>query len=122
MAKFANGLKKSGAASGATTPRRLRSAHGLEFERYFTDGRTPPFDAVASGNAGWRSSAMKKGQDVFRQKLWKAERLVTDGDQFVASTYLHGRSIHRSAKIPCAKLIGAWLSTMLGGGEGRKGG
>ena len=54
---------------------------GLEFQRYFTDGRTSPFDAVE-----WeRRVALignEKGKTIFRQEdVEVPKRLVADGDE-----------------------------------------
>ena len=43
--------EKTALQTGTAAPADVEVRSGLEFERYFTDGRTPPFDAVGARRA-----------------------------------------------------------------------
>src|ERR1035438_1292150 len=64
---------------------------GLEFRRYFTDGKVSPFDAVE-----WERRTAKigneKGQVIFRQENIEVPKAWSQtATNIVASKYFHGK-------------------------------
>ena len=61
------------AVETASTMKRGGIKGGLRFERYFTDGRTSPFDEVE-----WEKRTAlignEKGVTIFKRKTWKCRR------------------------------------------------
>src|SRR5215472_15887128 len=89
---------------------------GLEFERYFTDGRTSPFDAVE-----WErrvaSIGNEKGKTIFRQenvevpKGWSQTATNID-----ASKYFHGKMNTPERENSVRQLIGRVVNSIVGWG------
>ena len=73
-----------------TTPADVEVRTGLEFQRYFTDGRTAPFDAVE-----WERRVAQigneKGKVIFRQENVEVPKGWSQtATNIVASKYFHG--------------------------------
>src|SRR5262249_43214637 len=90
---------------------------GLEFRRRFTDGRTPPFDAVE-----WeRRTALisnEKGQVIFRQENVEGPKFWSQtATNIVASKYFHGKLDTPEREKSVRQLIGPVVSTIVGWGE-----
>src|SRR3984893_11468431 len=79
------------ATPAVTTTAEVQPGSGLEFRRYFTDGRVSPFDAVE-----WeRRTAQignEKGQTIFRQENVEVPKGWSQtATNIVASKYFHGK-------------------------------
>jgi ribonucleoside-diphosphate reductase alpha chain len=90
---------------------------GLHFERYFTDGRISPFDAVT-----WqRRTALignEKGQVIFRQENVEVpENWSQSATNIVASKYFHGKPDTPERETSVRQLIGRVVDTIVGWGE-----
>src|ERR1700735_5820197 len=93
---------------------------GLEFQRYFTDGKISPFDAVE-----WeRRTALignEKGQTIFRQENVEVPKTWSmTATNIVASKYFHGKpnTPQREGSVP--QLIGWVEDTTVRWGGGRR--
>ena len=90
---------------------------GLEFARYFTDGRTAPFDAVE-----WeRRVALignEKGKTIFRQEDVEVPKGWSQtATNIVASKYFHGKPNSPERENSVRQLIGRVVNTIVGWGE-----
>ena len=90
---------------------------GLEFERYFTDGRTSPFDAVE-----WeRRVALignEKGKTIFRQEDVEVPKGWSQtATNIVASKYFHGKPNTPEREGSVRQLISRVVNTIVGWGE-----
>src|SRR5712692_10547590 len=102
---------KTGAA--AQTPGRT----GLEFARFFTDGKTSPFDAVE-----WeRRTAQinnEKGQTIFRQENVEVPKGWSQtATNIVASKYFHGKINTPGRESSVRQLIDRVVQAIVGWGE-----
>src|SRR5712692_510678 len=102
---------KTGAA--AQTPGRT----GLEFARFFTDGKTAPFDAVE-----WeRRTAQinnEKGQTIFRQENVEVPKGWSQtATNIVASKYFHGKPNTHERETSVRQLIRRVADTIVRCGE-----
>src|SRR3970040_1229888 len=80
---------KPNGKTAVTTETKPKS--GLEFKRYFTDGKNSPFDAVE-----WeRRTALignEKGETIFRQESVEVPKAWSQtATNIVASKYFHGK-------------------------------
>src|SRR5579863_1354426 len=97
----------------AGTPETLGSQSGLVFERFFTDGKISPFDAVE-----WEKRAAlignEKGVTIFRQddvevpKSWSQT-----ATNIVASKYFHGKPGTSEREGSVRQLIGRVVNTIV---------
>jgi ribonucleoside-diphosphate reductase alpha chain len=90
---------------------------GLEFERYFTDGRTSPFDAVE-----WeRRVALignEKGKTIFRQEDVEVPKTWSQtATNIVASKYFHGKPNTPEREGSVRQLISRVVNTIVRWGE-----
>jgi ribonucleoside-diphosphate reductase alpha chain len=90
---------------------------GLEFERYFTNGRTTPFDAVEWEHRVAQISN-EKGKTIFRQENVEVPKGWSQtATNIVASKYFHGKLNTPEREGSVRQLIGRVVSTIVGWGE-----
>ena len=90
---------------------------GLEFRRYFTDGKVSPFDAVE-----WERRTAKisneKGQVIFRQENIEVPKAWSQtATNIVASKYFHGKIDTPERETSVRHLIGRVADTITAWGE-----
>jgi len=90
---------------------------GLQFRRYFADGRVSPFDAVT-----WQRRTAQigneKGQVIFRQENVEVpENWSQTATNIVASKYFHGKPDTPERETSVRQLIGRVVNTIVGWGE-----
>ena len=117
MAHTKMALNEKTALQTGTTPADVEVRTGLEFERYFTDGRTSPFDAVE-----WeRRVALignEKGKTIFRQENVEVPKGWSQtATNIVASKYFHGKLNTPERESSVRQLIGRVVNTIVGWGE-----
>ena len=103
--------------SNATAPADVEVRTGLEFQRYFTDGRTSPFDAVE-----WeRRVALignEKGKTIFRQEDVEVPKTWSQtATNIVASKYFHGKPNTPEREGSVRQLISRVVNTIVRWGE-----
>src|ERR1700690_629748 len=101
-------------ASGAKS---ANKANGLFFERYFTDGRTSPFDAVE-----WEKRTAlignEKGVTIFKQENVEVPKGWSQtATNIVASKYFHGKHGTPERESSARQLIGRVVNTVVRWGE-----
>jgi ribonucleoside-diphosphate reductase alpha chain len=109
--------EKTTLQTATTTPADVQVRPGLEFERYFTDGRTAPFDAVE-----WeRRVALignEKGKTIFRQEDVEVPKGWSQtATNIVASKYFHGKPNTPGREGSVRQLIGRVVDSIVGWGE-----
>jgi ribonucleoside-diphosphate reductase alpha chain len=90
---------------------------GLVFERYFTDGKTSPFDVVE-----WEKRTAlignEKGVTIFRQEGVEVPKNWSQtATNIVCSKYFHGKPGSRERETSARQLIGRVASTIVRWGE-----
>ncbi len=100
-----------------TTAPETRSNTGLDFKRYFTDGRVSPFDAVE-----WEKRVAQigneKGQVIFRQENVEVPKSWSQtATNIVASKYFHGKLDTPARESSVRQLIGRVVNTIVNWGE-----
>ena len=90
---------------------------GLEFKRRFTDGKTPPFEALE-----WELRTAQisndKGQTIFRQENVEAPKSWSQtATNIVASKYFHGKRGTRECEDSVRQLISRVANTIARWGE-----
>jgi ribonucleoside-diphosphate reductase alpha chain len=90
---------------------------GLEFKRYFTDGKISPFDAVE-----WEKRTAhisnEKGQTIFRQENIDVPKGWSQtATNIVASKYFHGKLNSPERETSVRQLIGRVVDTIVRWGE-----
>src|SRR5487761_1622861 len=100
-----------------TTTSEPRPKTGLEFKRYFTDGRVSPFDAVE-----WERRVAQigneKGQVIFRQENVEVPKAWSQtATNIVASKSFHGKLDTPKRETSVRQLIGRVVDTIVGWGE-----
>ena len=100
-----------------TTAAESRSKTGLDFKRYFTDGRVAPFEAVE-----WERRVAQigneKGQVIFRQENVEVPKAWSQtATNIVASKYFHGKLDTPERETSARQLIGRVADTIVGWGE-----
>ena len=100
-----------------TTTSEPRPKTGLDFKRYFTDGRVSPFDAVE-----WERRVAQigneKGQVIFRQENVEVPKSWSQtATNIVASKYFHGKLDTPERETSVRQLIGRVVDTIVGWGE-----
>jgi ribonucleoside-diphosphate reductase alpha chain len=109
--------EKTALQSRATTPADVEVRTGLEFERYFTDGRTAPFDAVEWEHRVAQISN-EKGKTIFRQENVEVPKGWSQtATNIVASKYFHGKLNTPERESSVRQLIGRVVRTIVGWGE-----
>jgi ribonucleoside-diphosphate reductase alpha chain len=109
--------EKSVLQAGATTPAGTETRTGLVFERYFTDGRMSPFDAVE-----WeRRVALignEKGKTIFRQEDVEVPKGWSQtATNIVASKYFHGKPNTPERENSVRQLISRVVDSIVNWGE-----
>src|SRR5579863_2432496 len=109
--------EKAALQAGVTTPEDVEVRVGLEFERYFTDGRMSPFDAVE-----WeRRVALignEKGKTIFRQEDVEVPKGWSQtATNIVASKYFHGKLNTPGRENSVRQLISRVVNTIVDWGE-----
>ena len=100
-----------------TTPADVEVKTGLEFQRYFTDGRTSPFD-----NVEWERRVAQigneKGKVIFRQEDVEVPKGWSQtATNIVASKYFHGKLNTPEREGSVRQLIGRVVNAIVGWGE-----
>jgi ribonucleoside-diphosphate reductase alpha chain len=108
---------KTAVQSTTTAPADVEVRTGLEFERYFTDGRTSPFDAVE-----WErrvaSIGNEKGKTIFRQENVEVPKTWSQtATNIVASKYFHGKINTPERESSVRQLISRVVNTIVAWGE-----
>ncbi len=90
---------------------------GLEFRRFFTEGKVSPFDSVE-----WEKRTAlignEKGQTIFRQEGVEVPKSWSQtATNIVASKYFHGKIHTREREGSVRQLIGRVVGTIVGWGE-----
>jgi ribonucleoside-diphosphate reductase alpha chain len=103
--------------SGTAAPADVEVRTGLEFERYFTDGRTSPFDVVE-----WeRRVALignEKGKTIFRQENVEVPKTWSQtATNIVASKYFHGKMNTPERENSVRQMIGRVVNSIVIWGE-----
>jgi ribonucleoside-diphosphate reductase alpha chain len=116
MAEPKMALQNDKPTSTATAPE-IRSNNGLDFKRYFTDGRVSPFDSVE-----WEKRVAQigneKGQVIFRQENVEVPKSWSQtATNIVASKYFHGKQDTSAREGSVRQLIGRVVNTIVGWGE-----
>jgi ribonucleoside-diphosphate reductase alpha chain len=101
----------------STITSEARSKVGLDFKRYFTDGRVSPFDAVE-----WEKRTAQigneKGQVIFRQENVEVPKSWSQtATNIVASKYFHGKMDTPERENSVRQLIGRVVDTIVDWGE-----
>ena len=109
--------EKTALQTGTAASADVEVRTGLEFERYFTDGRTSPFDAVE-----WeRRVALignEKGKTIFRQENVEVPKGWSQtATNIVASKYFHGKLNSAERENSVRQLISRVVNTIVGWGE-----
>ena len=109
-----NGKSTAATAAMATE---TKPKSGLEFKRYFTDGRSSPFDAVE-----WeRRTALignEKGETIFKQENVEVPKAWSQtATNIVASKYFHGKINTPDRESSVRQLIRRVVNTIVGWGE-----
>jgi ribonucleoside-diphosphate reductase alpha chain len=109
--------EKATLQTSTATPADVELRTGLVFERYFTDGRTSPFDAVE-----WeRRVALignEKGKTIFRQEDVEVPKGWSQtATNIVASKYFHGKLSTPEREGSVRQLISRVVDTIVGWGE-----
>ncbi len=94
-----------------------RPKTGLEFSRFFTDGKVSPFDAVE-----WEQRTAQisneKGQTIFRQENVEVPKPWSQtATNIVASKYFHGKINTPERETSVRQLISRVVNTIAGWGE-----
>ncbi len=107
------------ALSNKTTesPQQTASSTGLEFRRYFTDGKTPPFSKVE-----WEKRVAQigneKGKTIFRQEDVEVPKGWSQtATNIVASKYFHGKLNTPQRETSMRQLIERVVRTVVQWGE-----
>src|SRR5487761_699248 len=100
-----------------TTASEVHSKVGLDFKRYFTDGRVSPFDAVE-----WERRVAQigneKGQVIFRQENVEVPKSWSQtATNIVASKSFHGKLDTPKRETSVRQLIGRVVDTIVDWGE-----
>src|SRR6202167_3631774 len=109
--------EKTALQNSSATPGDVEVRTGLEFERYFTDGRTAPFDAVE-----WERRVAQigneKGKVIFRQENVEVPKSWSQtATNIVASKYFHGKLNTPEREGSVRQLIGRVVNSIVGWGE-----
>src|SRR5579871_2761841 len=101
----------------STITSEARSKVGLDFKRYFTDGRVSPFDAVE-----WEKRTAQigneKGQVIFRQENVEVPKSWSQtATNIVASKYFHGKLNTHERESSVRQLISRVVDTIVRWGD-----
>jgi len=110
MAETRMAVKSEGAAE-------TRPKTGLEFSRFFTDGKVSPFDGVEWERRTAQISN-EKGQTIFRQENVEVPKAWSQtATNIVASKYFHGKVNTPERETSVRQLIGRVADTIVRWGE-----
>jgi ribonucleoside-diphosphate reductase alpha chain len=117
MAEVRMALNKESLQTAVQNPTEVRPKTGLEFNRYYTDGKISPFDAVE-----WEPRTAQigneKGQVIFRQESVETPKGWSQtATNIVASKYFHGKINTQDRETSVRQLIGRVVDTIVGWGE-----
>src|ERR1700690_363527 len=117
MATVKPALHGKSLQTGVSPEKNTGEHTGLVFERYFTDGRTPPFDAVE-----WEKRTAlignEKGVTIFRQEGVEVPKSWSQtATNIVTSKYFHGKPGTPQREGSVRQLIGRVVNTIVGWGE-----
>src|SRR5579872_6800555 len=117
MAEPKMALDERAIATQTTTRTEAGPAAGLEFRRYFTDGKVSPFDAVE-----WERRTAKigneKGQVIFRQENVEVPKAWSQtATNIVASKYFHGKPNTFERETSVRQLISRVVDTIVRWGD-----
>jgi ribonucleoside-diphosphate reductase alpha chain len=117
MATVKSALHGKSLQAGASPEKNTGEHTGLVFERYFTDGRTPPFDTVE-----WEKRTAlignEKGVTIFRQEGVEVPKNWSQtATNIVCSKYFHGKPGSREREGSVRQLINRVASTIVRWGE-----
>ncbi len=94
-----------------------RPKTGLEFSRFFTDGKVSPFDAV-EWERRTAQIANEKGQTIFRQENVEVPKSWSQtATNIVASKYFHGKSNTAGRETSVRQLISRVVNAIVRWGE-----
>src|SRR5580692_1197478 len=116
MAEPQMALQNDNPVMTSTTPQ-TRPKVGLDFKRYFTDGRVSPFDAVE-----WERRVAQigneKGQVIFRQENVEVPKSWSQtATNIVSSKYFHGKPDTSQRENSVRQLISRVVDTIVDWGE-----
>src|SRR3989449_806405 len=98
-------------------PRSTQAKTGLEFLRFFADGKVSPLDAVAWERRTAQISN-EKGQTIFRQENVEVPKTWSQtATNIVASKYFHGKLNTPERESSVRQLIGRVVDTIVAWGE-----
>src|SRR3989449_2298827 len=98
-------------------PRSTQAKTGLEFLRFFTDGKVSPLDAVAWERRTAQISN-EKGQTIFHQENVEVPKTWSQtATNIVASKYFHGKLNTPERESSVRQLIGRVADTIVAWGE-----
>src|SRR3989440_1356549 len=98
-------------------PRSTQAKTGLEFLRFFADGKVSPLDAVAWERRTAQISN-EKGQTIFRQENVEVPKTWSQtATNIVASKYFHGKLNTPERESSVRQLIGRVADTIVAWGE-----
>src|SRR2546427_792763 len=98
-------------------PRSTQAKTGLEFLRFFADGKVSPLDAVAWERRTAQISN-EKGQTIFRQENVEVPKTWSQtATNIVASKYFHGKLNTPERESSVRQLISRVVDTIVGWGE-----
>jgi ribonucleoside-diphosphate reductase alpha chain len=105
------------ALNSKQTEQQAHRTSGLEFRRFFTEGKVSPFDSVE-----WEKRTAlignEKGQTIFRQESVEVPKSWSQtATNIVASKYFHGKIHTRDREGSVRQLIGRVVGTIVGWGE-----
>jgi len=112
MTQMRTALNGKAEVSTETQPKR-----GVEFSRFFTDGKVSPFDAVEWERRTAQISN-EKGQTIFRQENVEVPKSWSQtATNIVASKYFHGKVNTLERETSVRQLIGRVVDAIVGWGE-----
>ena len=117
MATVKPALNSKALQTGVSQDNATGTQTGLVFERYFTDGKTSPFD-----NVEWEKRTAlignEKGVTIFRQEGVEVPKNWSQtATNIVTSKYFHGKPGSRERESSVRQLIGRVASTIVRWGE-----
>src|SRR5437588_11994521 len=119
MATVKHALSGNSSATDTAAEKPARGAgKGLRFQRYFTDGKKSPFDAVE-----WEKRTAlignEKGVTIFRQEDVEVPKIWSQtATNIVTSKYFHGKPGTPQREGSVRQLIGRVVNTIVRWGQG----
>ena len=118
MATVKHALSEKSLTTNAVPDKTAEAAgKGLAFQRYFTDGKRPPFDVVE-----WEKRTAlignEKGVTIFRQEDVEVPKSWSQtATNIVTSKYFHGKPATAQREGSVRQLIGRVVNTIVRWGE-----